>query len=294
MVLESIFSPDNSEKHPMLLLIFGFVISIIASLLSYWVFRAYSSMVFVFFTTIVCVPLIYRTIKLEETKDLRDLSESILIKEHWKALRFFFMIFVGAALGVTLLYIILPGSTVNTLFEAQISTLNNINSQAEAGITGNVTGMVSNSFRNFETILFNNLNVTIFCILFSFLYGVGAIFILIWNAAVIGVAMGNFIRSNLGTYAHLLGFDKIANYLSVLTIGLFKYSIHGIPEILAYFTAGLAGGIISIAVIKHDFNSRKFEHILIDSADLILISIGLIIIAAFFEVYATPFIFPVG
>ena len=287
MVLESIFNPENAEKHPKYLLIFGFVVVILASFLSLWIFESYSSLVFVFLTTITGVPLIYRTIKLEEKKDLEDHAEVFLLKEHWKALRFFMYLFLGATLGVVLLYTILPGPTVNTLFEAQISTLNTINPSSQAAVTGNV----SQRFMSFKNILFNNLNVTIFCILFSFLYGVGAIFILIWNASVIGVAIGNFIRSNLAMFSHLIGLEKIAGYLKVVTIGLLKYTIHGIPEILAYFTAGLAGGIISVAVIKHNINTRKFEHVLLDSADLILISLGLIVIAALLEVYITPAIF---
>jgi len=60
---------------------------------------------------------------------------------------------------------------------------------------------------------------------------------------------------------------------------------------LAYFTAGLAGGIISIAVIKHDFGSKKFTHVLIDSLDLIVISLVILLIAAFIEVHITPSLF---
>ncbi len=287
MVLESIFKPENAEKHPKYLLIFGFVVVILAAFLSLWIFESYSSLVFVFLTTITGVPLIYRTIKLEEKKDLEDHTEVFLLKEHWKALSFFMYLFLGATLGIVLLYIVLPGTTVNTLFEAQISTLNTINPNSQAAVTGNI----SQKFMGFKNILFNNLNVTIFCILFSFLYGVGAIFILIWNASVIGVAIGNFIRSNLAMFSHLIGLEKAASYLKVVTIGLLKYTIHGIPEILAYFTAGLAGGIISVAVIKHNLSTRKFEHVLLDSADLILISLGLIVIAALLEVYITPAIF---
>ena len=291
MVLESIFNPENAENHPKYIFVFGFLITVVAALLSMWVFKSYATLVFVFLTAVAGIPLIYKTIRLEEKKDLEDHNEVFLLKEHWKALRFFLYFFVGATIAIALLYIVLPGSTVNTLFESQITTLNTINPASETAVTGRVTSGVTNKFSTFQNILFNNLNVTIFCILFSFLYGIGALFILIWNASVIGVAIGNFIRSNLAMFSHLIGLEKITSYLKVISIGLFKYTIHGIPEILAYFVAGLAGGIISVAVIKHDFSTRKFEHIVLDSADLILISIGLIIVAALLEVYVTPVIF---
>jgi uncharacterized membrane protein SpoIIM required for sporulation len=287
MVLDSIFTPENAEKHPLYLFIFGFIITIIAGFLSLWIFKDYSTLVIVFLTTLAGVPLVYRTIKHEEKKDLEDLEEKILLKQHSKAIWFFMCFFFGTTLAFATLYVALPGETVSVLFEAQISTLNTINPGSQTTITGNSIG----NFNNFKTILFNNLNVTIFCILFSFLYGVGALFILTWNASVIGVAIGNLIRSNLAAATDVIGLERVATYFNIVTYGLLRYIIHGIPEILGYFFAGFAGGIISVAVIKHNMTTRKFEHVVMDSTDLILISLGLIVAAAVLEVYLTPLIF---
>ena len=63
---------------------------------------------------------------------------------------------------------------------------------------------------------------------------------------------------------------------------------HGIFEIAAYFIAGLAGGIISIALIKHNLQENR---VLIDSLDLVLISVGFLIVAALIEVFITPLFF---
>ena len=49
-------------------------------------------------------------------------------------------------------------------------------------------------------------------------------------------------------------------------------------------------GIISVAVINHDYKTKEFRHILIDSIDLIILSIFLLIIAGLIEVYITPLI----
>ncbi len=230
-----------------------------------------------------CVPLVYNTIKMEEEKDLQDMGERWLLKEHAKALAAFMFLFVGITIAATLWYVVLPAETIAILFETQTATISTIN--------GAATGMVTGQGALFVQIFLNNIKVFIFCILFSFVYGAGAIFILTWNASVIGTAMGNFIRSNLSFYSDLLGFEKTAQYFQVISIGLLRYVIHGIPEIAAYFTAGLAGGIISVAVIKHDFGTRKFEHILLDSADLILFSIFLLLIAGLLEVWVTPVLF---
>ena len=76
-----------------------------------------------------------------------------------------------------------------------------------------------------------------------------------------------------------------------LPASFLRYLIHGIPEISAYFTAGLAGGIISVAVIKHHFKQEKFWHVLYDSISLIILAIIILFIAALIEVFITPALF---
>jgi uncharacterized membrane protein SpoIIM required for sporulation len=284
MVLESLTNPSLAEKNPVKMILYGFIFASVGIGLGLWVFYSYASMIFVFLAAIAAVPLMYNTIKHEEEKDMQDLTEKTLLKEHGKALSFFMYLFLGLTLACVLWYTVLPSGTVSTLFESQTNTINAIN--------GKITGLfTAESFHIFTKIFLNNIKVMIFCAIFSLLYGAGAIFIMSWNASVIGAAIGNFIRGNLASYADLVGLDKVAQYMSVISIGLLKYVIHGVPEILAYFTAGLAGGIISIAIIRHDFGTRKFEHILLDSADLFLLSIGMIFIAAALEVWITPLIF---
>ena len=114
-----------------------------------------------------------------------------------------------------------------------------------------------------------------FTLVFSLIFGAGAIFILAWNASVIAAAIGIFSKSSL----------------SNLPLGIIRYMIHGIPEIGSYFTGALAGGIISIAIIKHDLKSEKFWIILQDSLNLIILAVVLLIIAALIEVFITPILF---
>jgi uncharacterized membrane protein SpoIIM required for sporulation len=285
MVLESLITPFKAEQKPVKLLLLGVIFSSVSVFLSLWIFRSQASLIMVFLTTMAAIPLVYNTIQMEEEKDLEGMEEKWLLKEHSKALRAFIYLFIGATVAFSFWYVVLSSSTVNTLFQSQTDTINSIN--------GRVTGMIpfSAGMSFFSKIFFNNVKVLIFCILFSFVYGAGAIFILIWNGSVIGTAIGNFVRTELSNVASLVGFEKIAHYFHIIGFGLLKYSIHGIPEILAYFVGGLAGGIISIAVIRHDFGTKKFEQILLDSADLILISIGILLAAAVLEVFVTPLVF---
>jgi len=283
MVLESIVNPLKAEKKPIDLFFIGLLYSSIALFLSLWIFKEFASLVMVFLVTLACVPLVYSTIKIEEKKDLVIDQERKLLKEHGKALSFFMFLFLGITLSVAIWYTFLPNHLISSLFNIQQQTIIDINTE----ITGNAIMQLN----LFSKIFFNNIKVLIFCLLFSFVYGTGAIFILSWNASVIGVAIGNFIRSNISYYTTNIGFMNAGNYFHIISLGLLKYAIHGIPEILAYFVGGLAGGIISVAVIRHDFGTKKFEHILLDSTDLIILSVVFLAIAALIEVYITPILF---
>ena len=77
----------------------------------------------------------------------------------------------------------------------------------------------------------------------------------------------------------------------MVSFGLLKYSIHGIPEIAAYFYGGLAGGILSVALIRKHFKTQKFPTIMKDFSELVLIAAGFLVAAAFLEVYVTPVLF---
>jgi uncharacterized membrane protein SpoIIM required for sporulation len=283
MVLESIINPLLAEKKPFDLFFIGLLYTSIALFLSLWIFKEFASLVMVFLVTLACVPLVYSTIKIEEKKDLVINEEYKLLKEHGKALSYFMFLFAGITLAVAMWYTFLPNSLISTLFNVQQQTITDINTD----ITGNAVAQIS----FFSKIFFNNIKVLVFCLLFSFVYGTGAIFILSWNASVIGVAIGNAIRTSVSYYSASLGAVGVGHYFQAISLGVLKYAIHGFPEILAYFIGGLAGGIISVAVIRHDFGTKKFEHILLDSTDLIILSVVFLVVAGLIEVFVTPLLF---
>lgn len=283
MVMESLESPVSAEKKPWEMFFIGILYSTVAIFLSNWIFKDYASMIMVFLIVLACVPLLYHTNKYEEKKDiLSDGKEMPLLKEHSRAITFLIALFLGCTLSMSFWYVVLPSELVHSSFDAQVTTIQAINSR----LTGNAASMGA-----FTNILLNNLKVLVFCILFAFLYGAGAIFILVWNSSVIAAAIGNNIRINLANIAGGLGFDNIASYLSVVSVGVMRYMFHGIPEIAAYFVGGLAGGIISVAVIREKFGTKNFEKVVLDSSDLVLISVVILIFAAFVEVYITPLLF---
>jgi len=83
----------------------------------------------------------------------------------------------------------------------------------------------------------------------------------------------------------------VAGYFSSYSLGLLRYLTHGWLEILAYFIAALAGGIISVAIARHSFASASFRRVVSDSVDLIALSVGTLFMAAVVEVFVTPMLF---
>jgi uncharacterized membrane protein SpoIIM required for sporulation len=282
MVLESVLNPFTAAKRPWELLIAGIIYGTAALFLSLWIFEEYASLVMVFLSVLACIPLFYKTLKSEEAKDLIINSEARLLKEHGKAVMLLVLLFLGLTIAFSAWYVILPAETSSNVFKIQTQTISSLNQQ--------VTGSIA-KFNLLNRIFLNNIKVLIFCILFSFIYGSGAIFILTWNASVIGAAAGNFIKTHIAQYAGAVGMSKIAAYFYASSLSVLRYSLHGVPEILAYFVAGLAGGILSVAIIKRDFETKRFERILLDSSDLILIAVFILFVAALIEVFVTPAFF---
>lgn len=279
MVLESLFNPFVVKKRPWDMFAAGFLYSLIGFFLSYFVFRAIAGILMVFLVVLATVPLIYTTTRKEEELDLRHQREWRILEEHSRFLTFLLFLFLGITTAFVVAYVLLPGSLVNSVFTIQNQAIQEVNSN----VVGNVT-----AFGLLRGIVFNNLKVLFFCLAFSFLYGTGAIFILTWNASVIAAAVGNLIKNELASTASLVGFTGVAAYFGITTFSFMRYLTHGVFEILAYLVAGLAGGIISFAIINQNLSDEK---VLFDISSLVLVSIFLIFMAGIIEVYLTPVLF---
>jgi len=287
MVLESILNGVDAEKKPWKVFLLGVLYSTIAIFLSLWIFKAEASLVLVFLTVLASLPLVYATLKIEAQKGTTEKSEIKLIKSHWSGLKVFTFLFMGYVVAMSIAFILLPSGTVTDLFSSQVSTIQSINSNfANNDVSG---GLTSADF--FSIIVMNNFRVLFFCIFFSFFFGAGAIFILTWNASVIAAAVGTFVRNNLASYASTVGFGKVAAYLQFFFLGTLRYMTHGIFEIVSYFVGGLAGGLISLAILNYKVNDEKFKLLMRDAIDLVLVAMIIVVIAGLIEVWVTPAIF---
>lgn len=286
MVLEGLINPLKAESKPSHLIFYGFVYGLLSIILGLWIFSSEASMVIVFLAVMACLPLVYGILTTEEQIGLSGDKEKNLLKHHAIALSVFMFLFIGLTLAFTISYVFLPEEYIDTAFHAQKTAMD----QNKVYITGNSV-FNDNSVFFFKKIVLNNLRVLVLALLFSFIYGSGAMFILTWNAAVLGVAIGATIRIAFANLSSLIGFELVKGYAGATFYGLSRYVLHGVPEILAYFVAGLAGGIVSVAMVRHDFFSKKFNRVLTDSYVLFILAAALILIAAILETWVTPIFF---
>ena len=70
----------------------------------------------------------YFTLKDEEEEDMSYRKELWYWKEHMKAVKFLIYLFLGFVVGYSLFYLLLPDHMVAQLFNSQIKTIENINS----------------------------------------------------------------------------------------------------------------------------------------------------------------------
>lgn len=263
-----LLSSKKAERHPFEIILMGFVYVSISLFLSFWIFPTHSSLVMVFLVVISYLYVIENVLIREEEKESDEYKdESKILKEHLKTLKFFTILFIGFLLSFLFWTLVLPEKTLAAAFSVQETTFKSIQS-----ITGNAVipeGTLS-------TILSNNLRVLFLSLLLAVFYGAGAIFILVWNASIMGFVIGTLVKKNLG--------------LISLPYALLKYLTHGIPEMLAYFAAALAGGILFIAIARNDIKGWKAKRTLTDISILTAISVALLIIAAFIETYISPII----
>ncbi len=287
-MFELLINPKRAERQPWHMFIVGLLYGGLAMFLTWLFFSGdfvnsqYMGWILVLFCVLFSFPFIYYMIKLEERRDDEDYeNEGRLLFAHRKALYSFMWLFLGFIVAFSIIHMILPRG--NLLLKTQIEVFCQMNnkdnydiclSQYGFGDSSSLTGTVTSSQRLLR-IFENNAGVLIFTIILSLIFGTGAIFILAWNASVIAAAIGIFSKMNIMN----------------LPIAVGRFMIHGVFEIAAYFIAALAGGILSIAIIRREYKTDRFWTIVEDFLALIIVALVILAIAAAIEVFITPRIF---
>ncbi len=293
MVLEDILSDRVARKHPVDLLFVSFLMSTIAMWASYYVFRETTSVLTLAFVTMGLMPLIHTIFVEEEEEEAEEQGPiTAFLARHFDIIKLLGWFFIGLVLSSAFWYVMLPtdkeqlcfGDTCipaplrSKVFSEQEKTYQFIVGKV-TGLAGMPTGNATResclgNYRNLggctEFIYTNNAVVLGLAILFSFIWGAGTLFLLGWNASVIGVFIGKEVHDN-GLFSGLMK--------------AFGYVPHGLPEVLAYFIGSVAGGIISVALTKRRYRRHEFQQIAMDVLFLILLAYIVLFIGAIIEAY---------
>lgn len=264
MVLESLISEVQAIRKPQVMLFLGFVFSCVSMLVVYFFFRESASFLAIAFITIASAPIVHAIFIREEEREARaPIMSETFMGRNAELIKVYAFFTLGVILSYAFMYVVIPAEptklcienactmlpTRAELFAEQEETLAYISKIAK-GTAGKVTAEeqinTNEFFYWFDVILMNNTSVLTVAVLFSFLFGAGAIFLISWNASIVGVWIGKSILAS----DHLKFFGLIP---------------HGIPEFIGYFLGAIAGGLISIALSKKRHFTHEIERIATDS-----------------------------
>jgi uncharacterized membrane protein SpoIIM required for sporulation len=248
-MLESLLSLRELDRRPYMMLPWAFIMGSIGTLIALQVSFPVrvGNQVFdptgIFAVLFTVIPSVYFLMLMIRREELADENPAFrradaIWARHGKDMLILCLFFLGLSLAFSFWSFVLH----DTAFQMQLDKISQIRG------SGDVTGNAAGDAAQFSRILVNNLNVMLFSFIFSLIFGAGAIFIIVWNASILGV----FVGARLSSYVWEIPYNT----------GLFLP--HGIPEIAGYLFAGLSGGIISTAVLRGR-GVRAMKTILVDA-----------------------------
>jgi uncharacterized membrane protein SpoIIM required for sporulation len=246
-MLESLIKLSEIEERPWIIALWAVLISSVGVLFSVqlsYVIRVSGAtfnlggLFSVLFTIIPSVYFMTLYIKKQERMDEKDIArhyEKGFWTRHDRDLLAFLFFFFGLTLSYAFWAFVLPPDT----FQIQTMKVQDIRAMA-GNLFGEAHGgslveayAAGDTYSSFVRVFVNNLQVMGFAFIFSILFGAGAIFIVVWNASILGVYIGRLSE----TVAHI-------------PVSTLPFLPHGIPEIGGYLIAGLAGGLLSAGIIR--------------------------------------------
>ncbi len=258
-MLEKLVSIREAVRHPIWMFFIGIFVSLISLFMAFVVFPESSGLFTAIFVTFAMTPFMVNLLTYEafvtEYEIKKRLKQSFF-QRYEETLMVYVTFFTGMILALSLVFVFLPDDTVNKLFEDQIKEIQLIRGSF----------LSSNTFIK---ILSNNIGVLIISVIFAFIFGSGAVFILSWNASVLSAAIGLTAKSVGGFHG--------------IPVALATYMPHGVFEIAAYFLGGIAGGILSAALMKR--KTKLFGVIVKDSLKVMGIASVLLIVGAIVETF---------
>jgi uncharacterized membrane protein SpoIIM required for sporulation len=267
MVLESLIPVKKVLRRPLDMFVFSAIIALASIYLAGMIFPGSSTgSIMVLFITIGTTPMVYSIFSNEEEIEREEAECKIcqsFFERHGKTITLFSMLFAGVFLSFFIVSAFAEESFVKYVFSDQLAEIERVTTMAPSGAftSPDILGVVA----------FNNLRVMGLSFMLSFLLGSGAIVILAWNASILALYLSSFFRDGL--------FEEFV----VRSISLVP---HAPLEIVAYFLAGISGGILSAGLIRERIMSKEFSLVFKDSLILMGLAVVAVLAGAFIEVFA--------
>lgn len=258
------------EKKPWYGIFLGFLFATLGIGFSFLIFKDEPSFPAIFLTTLAAAPVVIRLIKNEEWEPKFEK----IVERHKKIIEIYFYFFFGMAIAFALFNTILPENVSSLIFNEQIKKFGT-GFFSFTGLFGINLQYFSSQIDLFSKIVINNLGLMFFFFLLSLFYGSGSMFLLSWNASILGVMWGRMIKTAL----------FLSDPMTFATRTFFNFP-YLLPEILGYFLASIAGGIVSVNLTR----KTKIGIAMIDSLIFLAISIAVIICAGIIETFMLSYL----
>ncbi|MBW2981259.1 stage II sporulation protein M [Candidatus Woesearchaeota archaeon] len=271
MVLEQIYSANWIEKKSRFAFFIGLIYSAIGIGSALLLFPENPGLASIAFTSLLILPSLNKLLLIEENQAARERKFDIieLFKDHNDIFKVYLFLFLGILVTFSIFSLILPSIVTSRIFSEQVNIL---------GLTGEAY-----TIKNvFSSLFLNNLKVLIFCLIASFIYGSGAVFIITWNASVWGTVFAIVAKQS----AAVTGQNPFL-YFALTLLAVFP---HMILEASAYFIAAISGGIVSKSVLREKLFSKRFTQIIEDGLMMFVIAVVVLVIAVYIETNITGYI----
>jgi len=280
MVLESLFKTRALLDSKVLFFVYTVLICLVSVAVSVMFFESSASILSIAFITFAFIYFLNKVYFVTEKEVINH--EKGFFRRYMFVIEIYVKIFIILAIVFTLMYVFLPSSYRNIVFEEQVNTLAKVDSlRTSINVAGDL--YLGEPLGLFSYIFLNNLGVLFAILLFSFLYGVGALFIIVYQASVFGTVVGTKILSLVPQYFSQGVYGQVIAILhgSVLGLGLLP---HGAFELLAYFLAAVVGGLVSAILHGHYINVRRdLKKTAIDLGIIFGVAILCLVIGAIIE-----------
>ena len=266
-----LFDKHWADHHGKNALLVGFLFTALSFIISLILFRHTSHLIgltTVFFTIILTLPILQHILRAEERLEKK---KGHFFKKNENVIDFYLYFF----LGVFAFFLVMSYTSPDLVFSkddfynVQPSTL-------DVDLGKNLPPPAVSDSAVFWQIVKNNLFIVFVTFCLSLLFGAGSIYLIVLNASMAAAAIAKFSLTAIGENA---AFSFLCNW-SV-------FSLHLIPEILAFLIAAIAGGLLLLDFKKEKLFSKNFDQVSLQSLKLLGVAIIVLLVAAFTEVWGS-------